>query len=43
MTENERGMKKKINGGPALTNQVRDAGKGLKHMFLRIKRPIKYI
>jgi hypothetical protein len=41
MTENRGGKERKINGGPATANQVRDWWKELKHKCLQIESAIK--
>jgi hypothetical protein len=35
------GKERKMNGGPAAANQVRDRGKGLKQKLLQIESSIK--
>jgi hypothetical protein len=40
LTENEGGKERKINGGPATANQVRDGWKELKHKYLQIESAI---
>jgi hypothetical protein len=41
MTENGGSKERKIKGGPAMTNQVRDGWKELKHKYLQIESAIK--
>jgi hypothetical protein len=41
MTENEWGKERKINGGPATANQVRDGWKKLKQKCLQTESAIK--
>jgi hypothetical protein len=41
MTENEWSKERKINGGPATVNQVRDGWKELKQKFLQTESTIK--
>jgi hypothetical protein len=41
MTENGLGKERKINGGPATANQVRDGWKELKQKYLQTESAIK--
>ncbi len=41
MTENGGGKERKINGGTAMANQVRDGWKELKQKYLQIESSIK--
>jgi hypothetical protein len=43
ITENGRGKERKINGGPATANQVRDGWKELKQKYLQTDRAIRTI
>jgi hypothetical protein len=43
ITENGRGQERKINGGPATANQVRDGWKDLKHKYLQKESAIKNV
>jgi hypothetical protein len=43
MTENGGGQERKINGGPAMANQVRDGWKELKYKCSQIESAIKNV
>ncbi len=43
MTENGWGNERKINGGPAMANQVRDEWKELKQKYLQKESAIKNV